>query len=253
MMLSVSDLQVRYGDREALSGISFNAEAGQWLMFLGPNGAGKSTLLKAVSGWLPFEGRVDVMGKNVQAYRPRDLAKVMGMLSQHHDVRDAFTVEECVRMGRYAYRGGILGREDRGGDAAVDEAIRQTGIVHLRRRSLMTLSGGERQRVFLARVLAQQPRVLLLDEPNGALDLAQQKNIFDMVAEWLKTPGRLAVSAVHDLSIARKYGTDAVLLSGGRMAAQGRAKDALLPQHLQKVYGMDVHGWMRELLTLWEE
>lgn len=252
-MLSVSGLSVKYGAKEALGGISFKAGEGQWLMLLGPNGAGKSTLLKAVSGWLPFEGEVEVMGESVRKYRPKELARVMGVLSQHHQINEAFTAEECVRMGRYAYRGGIFGREDRDGDKAVEDAIRQTDIAHLRNRSLLTLSGGERQRVFLARVLAQRPKILLLDEPNGALDLAQQKNIFDLVAEWLKTPGRLAVSAVHDLSIAKKYGTDALLLSGGHAAAQGKMNEVLSPGHLQNVYGMDVHGWMRELTKLWEE
>ena len=126
-----------------------------------------------------------------------------------------------------------------------------TGMTALRRASVLTLSGGELQRAFLAQVFAQNPRLLILDEPANHLDLVYQKQIFSLIGQWLREPGRAVLSIVHDLSLALRYGTHATLLDGGRCVAQGTAREALAPEHLEKVYGMDVRGWMRELLGEW--
>ena len=117
---------------------------------------------------------------------------------------------------------------------------------------MLTLSGGELQRTFLAQVFAQNPQVLILDEPANHLDLIYQKHIFSLVKDWLKEPGRAVLSVVHDLSLARRYGTHALLLHGGKCIAQGRMREVLTPENLDKVYGMDVYKWMRELLGQWD-
>lgn len=115
----------------------------------------------------------------------------------------------------------------------------------------MTLSGGELQRTFLAQVFAQNPKILILDEPANHLDLKYQQHIFSLIAEWLKTPGRAVLSVVHDLSLARKYGTHAVLMNQGKCIAQGEADGVFTPENLQAVYGMDVYGFMRDMLGQW--
>ena len=117
----------------------------------------------------------------------------------------------------------------------------------------LTLSGGELQRTFLAQVLAQNPKLLLLDEPTNHLDLIYQKQIFALIGQWLQTPGRAVVSVVHDLSLARAFGTDALLMDSGRKIALGRANDVLTPANLDRVYGMDVAAWMRGLYSQWAE
>ena len=126
-----------------------------------------------------------------------------------------------------------------------------TGMTALCSASVLTLSGGELQRAFLAQVFAQNPRLLILDEPANHLDLVYQKHIFSLIEQWLREPGRAVLSVVHDLSLALRYGTHAALLDGGRCVAQGKAREALAPEHLAQVYGMDVRGWMRELLGEW--
>ena len=123
----------------------------------------------------------------------------------------------------------------------------------LRKRSLLELSGGEVQRAFLAQVLAQEPEILLLDEPANHLDLVYQQSLFSLIGQWLQTPGRAALSVVHDLSIVRRYGTHAVLMNEGRAVAQGPIEAVFTPENLQKVYSMDVYGWMNDLYALWQE
>ena len=251
-MLKASHLTVRYGRRTVVDDLSFSLEEGQWLMLCGPNGAGKSSLVSALSRLVPCTGTVTLDGRDVRALKPGALAQRMGVLSQHNHVGYDYTVEEIVRLGRYAHRRGFLSSQDADGEKQVERALALTGMAELRHQSVLTLSGGERQRAFLAQVFAQDPQLLILDEPANHLDLIYQKHVFSLIAEWLKTPGRAVLSVVHDLSLARMYGTHALLLHEGRCAAQGELADVLTPDQLQSVYGMDVHGWMRSLLTQWE-
>ena len=126
-----------------------------------------------------------------------------------------------------------------------------TGLKSLLNQSVLTLSGGELQRVFLAQLFAQNPRLLLLDEPTNHLDLLYQKQVFALIQEWLKTPGRAVVSVVHDLSLARAYGKQALLLDRGKIKASGEINEVLNARNLDSVYSMDVYEWMRSKLEQW--
>ena len=249
-MLEVQNLNVRYGPLRVVDGVSFTVREGEWLMIVGPNGAGKSTVLNAVSQGVAYTGDIRLGGQDVRHMRPRERAQWLGTLSQSHAVGYAFTVEEIVRLGRYAYTGALEGR-NREDASAVEAALAITGMAPYRSHSVLTLSGGELQRAFLAQVFAQNPRLLLLDEPTNHLDLAYQKQVFGLIREWLREPGRAAVSVVHDLSLARQYGTRALLLNGGKVVADGPIDQALSPDNLQRVYGMDVYAWMQKLLAAW--
>ena len=134
----------------------------------------------------------------------------------------------------------------------MEQALALTGLMELRRASMLTLSGGETQRVFLAQVFAQNPQALILDEPANHLDLKYQQHIFSLIQDWLKQPGRAVLSVVHDLSLARRFGTHAVLMDHGKCVSQGAVNDVLTPDSLRAVYDMDVYGWMREMLGQWE-
>ena len=250
-VLEVNDLSVRYGELTIVDRLSFTVEAGQWLMIVGPNGAGKSTLLNAVTQGVGYTGDVRLEGKNVKAIKPALLAREMGMLMQSHEAAYSFTVEEVVTLGRYAWSSGFLSGRGEGDREAVENALRLTGMEAQRGQSVLTLSGGELQRTFLAQVFAQDPKLLLLDEPTNHLDLVYQKQVFDIIADWLKMPGRAVVSVVHDLSLARAYGTHALLLDRGRGVAFGPNREVLTPKKLDPVYRMDVAGWMRALLAQW--
>lgn len=198
-MLEVQNLSVRFGSAVIVNDVSFSVQDGDWLMLIGPNGAGKSTIVNAVSRGVPYTGTVLFEGKDVQKTPAHLLARGMGVLAQHHTVGYAFSVEEVVRLGRYAYAPGIFSRRSDEDERSVAEAMELTGVAHIARQSVLTLSGGELQRVFLAQLFAQNPRLLLLDEPTNHLDLVYQKQIFSLVREWLSKGGRAVVSVVHDL------------------------------------------------------
>ncbi len=250
-MLKVEELSVRYGKAVIVDRLSFSVDEGEWLMIAGPNGAGKSTTLKAVMQSVPSRGRILFEGEDIRKKSPRRLAQCVGMMLQSHLAEYAFSVEEVVDMGRYCRRG-RFGREEEEDRRAVNEALALTGLEKIRRQSVLTLSGGELQRTFLAQIFAQDPRLLLLDEPANHLDLPYQKQVFGLIRDWLKKPGRAAVSVVHDLSLVKAYGTKALLMDHGRASSQGSIPQVMTPQNLESVYGMDVYGWMNEMLGQWK-
>lgn len=222
------------------------------MMLAGPNGAGKSTLIEAIAQGVPYTGSIQWEGTDIRSLKPAQLARRIGVLSQKNTVGYAYTVEEVVGLGRYAYKAGFLSGKDEDGQAQVERALALTGLTELRRASMLTLSGGETQRAFLAQVFAQNPQVLILDEPANHLDLKYQQHIFSLIQEWLKTPGRAVMSVVHDLSLARRYGTHAVLMHHGKSVSQGETGQVLTPDNLRGVYDMDVYAWMRAMLSQWE-
>ncbi len=157
-LLEVQNLSVRFGSAVIVDGVSFSVKPGDWLMLIGPNGAGKSTIVNAVSRGVPYTGTVLFEGKDVQKMPAHLLARGMGVLAQQHTVGYAFSVEEVVRLGRYAYAPGIFSRRSSEDERSVAEAMDLTGVAHLARQSVLTLSGGELQRVFLAQLFAQRSR-----------------------------------------------------------------------------------------------
>ena len=253
-MLTVEHLTVRYGDFTAVSDVSFRLEAGQWLMLCGPNGAGKSSLLGALSLRVPSSGRLLMLGQDLRTMKPAERARRIAVLAQRNSAAYAYTVEELVRLGRYAHRKGWLAAgADPEGEEKVEKALAAAGLTEYRRTSLLALSGGELQRAFLAQVLAQDPCLLLLDEPVNHLDLRYQRQLLDLVAAGAaEKPGRAVLAAVHDLSLALRYGTHALLLQSGRTAGCGTPAEVLTPERLHSVWGMDVAGWMRDLAEPWQ-
>ncbi len=252
-MLDVQELTIRYGAHTVVDRLNFRVEEGQWLMIAGPNGAGKSTVLNAITQGVVYSGDVLLHGKDIKQYKPRQRAGEVGVLAQNHFVGYDFSVEEVVRLGRYAHSGGVLsGHKDSDVDA-VERALKLTGMDSQRNQSVLTLSGGELQRTFLAQVFAQDPKLLLLDEPTNHLDLVYQKQVFALIANWVREPGRAVVSVVHDLSLAKAFGTNALLMHRGKLIAQGGVDEVLSSAYLDPVYGMDVYEWMGAMLSQWKK
>ena len=252
-MLAAEHITVRYGTRTVVSDLSFHLRPGQWLMLAGPNGAGKTTLIEAITQGVPYSGSFRWYGRDLKSVSPGDIARGIGVLSQRNSLSYAYSVEEIVSLGRYAHQRGFLSLRDEEGQARVEEALAAAGLTDLRRASMLTLSGGETQRVFLAQVLAQDPRLLILDEPANHLDLKYQQSIFTLIGEWLRRPDRAVLSVVHDLSLALRFGTDALLMKDGRCVSQGPIREVLTRSNLREAYDMDVSGWMLESLARWQE
>lgn len=250
-MLEVKNLTVQYGSRKIVDDVTFKVNEGQWLMVVGPNGAGKSTIVNAISRNTNYSGDIYFEGQNIKKMKTVQLAKGIGILTQNHHVGYGFTVEEVVRLGRYAYSRGVLSVKREDENDYVEEALKITGMTDMRYKSVLTLSGGELQRTFLAQLFAQNPKLLILDEPTNHLDLVYQQHIFELIQEWLQKPGRAVLSVVHDLSLARAYGTDALLLNKGKTVIAGAAKQVLTPEYMNPAYQMDVAAWMQKMLQQW--
>ena len=251
-MLQGEHITVRYGSCAVVDDLSFHLGEGEWLMLAGPNGAGKSTLIETIAQGVPYTGMIRWNGEDIRNLKGSRFAQRIGVLSQKNNVGYAYTVEEVVSLGRYAYKAGLFSGKDDRGKAEVEKALEMTGLTELRHASMLTLSGGETQRVFLAQVFAQDPQVLILDEPANHLDLKYQKHIFSLIQEWLKEPGRAVLSVVHDLSLARRYGSHAILMDHGKSVSQGPIDEVMTSGNLEQVYGMNVYAWMQEMLGQWQ-
>lgn len=252
-MLDINNLTVQYGSLKIIDDLTFSVKPQEWLMVVGPNGAGKSTIVSAIAQGIPYRGNVSINDHDVSKLKPNVAAKFFGVLTQNHTVGYSFTVEEVVRLGRYAFSKGMFSSKDKEDDEKIEKAIRMTGMEPYRKQSVLTLSGGELQRTFLAQLLAQDPQLLILDEPTNHLDLVYQKQIFELIKNWIKDTGRSVMSVVHDLNLAKAYGTHAILLDKGQIVSSGQTDDVLTAGNLNRVYGMDVYAWMRQMLSQWNE
>ena len=251
-LLNVSHLSVSRQGKEIVHDVSLSLDPGSILMLVGPNGAGKSTLLSALSGVLPYSGHVEIRGEDLRSMSRRKIALAIGLLMQRNSGSFDYTVEDIVRLGRYASRRNPFARSGLS-DEKVEEALAFTGMESLRMHPMYTLSGGEMQRAFLAQVFAQDPGVLLLDEPANHLDFLYQKDIFSLIDRWRHQEGKAVLCVVHDLALARKYADNVMLLHEGSCAAAGRPDDVFSSPALEQVYGMDVHAWMDSLYSLWQK
>jgi len=252
-LLDVNNLTVSFGPITIVDNVSFYVNEGEWLMIVGPNGAGKSTVVSAISQGISYSGSISYKGSDVKKMKPHQLARCIGVLSQNHNVSYSFSVEEIVRLGRYSYSPGIFSSSGDEDEEKINHALEVTGMLPFVKQSVLTLSGGELQRTFLAQLFAQDPSLLILDEPTNHLDLVYQKQVFELITAWIAQTGRSVISVVHDLSLARAYGTRALLMHQGKSVALGDIEDVLTRDNLKAVYSLDVHEWMRDMLSQWED
>jgi len=238
--LEVKKLDFSYQEREVLKDISFAVECGGFVAIIGPNGSGKSTLLKNISAALtPGQGVVLIDQQNVYAMKAGALAKKMAVVPQESTTHFAFTVMETVLMGRLPHLRRFQGEGERD-MAIVRWAMQVTGTWPLKDRLITDISGGERQRVMVARALAQDPQVLLLDEPTAFLDLHHQFALLELL-QGLTQSGKLTVIAVlHDLNLAAQFSNQVILLHQAGIFAYGSPAEVLTTQNIRQVYGIEV-------------
>jgi iron complex transport system ATP-binding protein len=239
-MIEAEHLSFAYGRRPVLADVSLAVAAGELVGVIGPNGGGKTTLVRLLSGVLaPGAGIVRLGGRPLATYRRRDLARRLAVVPQDPTLELPFTALEVVLMGRAPHLAAL--GFPRAGDVEIARAaMARLGVAELEDRPLDRLSGGERQRILLARALAQEPAVLLLDEPTTHLDLRHQVGIYDVVHELARARGVAVVSVLHDLNLAALYCDRLALLAGGRLVRQGPPAEVLDAGTLRAAYATDV-------------
>ncbi len=234
--IRLRSVDLRVGGADILRDVTMDVAFGRVLALVGPNGAGKSSLLGVMAGDVrPSSGEVLVDGRPVGDVRPPELARMRSVLLQENRVAFAFTAHEVVAMGRAPWRGAD-GASD---DDAIAEAMAAADVAHLAERTYVSLSGGEKARVSLARVLAQETPVVLLDEPTAALDLRHQEDVL-RAARRLAGIGRAVVIVLHDLSLAAAYADDVAMIAGGTLAAVGAPAAVLTADRIESVYATGV-------------
>ncbi|MBB3731898.1 ABC transporter ATP-binding protein [Nonomuraea dietziae] len=223
-MIEVQGLSVALGGRPVLSDVALTVRRGEWLAVIGPNGAGKSTLLRAIMGLIPCEG--SVLFDAAPLGRPRERARTVAFAPQTPGLPPDMTVFDYALLGRTPYIP-YLGRESRRDREVTASVLDRLDLTALAGRRVENLSGGERQRVVLARALAQEAPVLLLDEPTTALDLGHQQQVLELVDHLRLADGLTVVTTLHDLSLAGQYADRLLLLADGRAVASGRPSQVL--------------------------
>ena len=242
MNLHLENVRYRYpgASHDALTDVSLSVGLGEFHAVLGPNGSGKTTLVRIALGALPpHVGRADIDRRPASAWSRQDLAKLVGVVPQREDNLFPQRVRETVLLGRYAHLS-LWGRERLEDHAAVDRALAACDVRQLADRWLWTLSGGEYQRVRVARALAQEPKLLVLDEPGMSLDLKHEMELFELVRGLVERQGLGVLMITHDLNLAARFADSLLLLEGGRPIASGAPADVLTQQTVEAVFSWPV-------------
>ena len=235
--ISCSSVVVSFDGVEVLKGIDIHVPFGGWVTIVGPNGAGKSTLLRAVAGLLPARGDVSVGGRAVASMGRRELARLVALVPQEPVIPPGMPVLDYVLLGRTAHLG-FFAAETTSDVSLALEALSDLDAGHLARRTVDTLSGGERQRVVIARALAQESPVLLLDEPTTALDIGHQQEVLDLVDRLRSERNLTVLATMHDLTLAGQYAEHLVMLDAGLVVAAGTADEVLTGDLVSLHYGV---------------
>jgi iron complex transport system ATP-binding protein len=234
-VIELSDVTVHLGGRPVVDGVDLEVAAGEWVGLIGPNGAGKTTLLRAVAGLVPFTGSILLDGRPAGELRRSAISRLLAVVPQEPSTPPWMTVGEYVLMGRTPHLG-PLAREGMRDREAAAHALERLDLIGYEERRLGTLSGGEKQRVVVARALAQEARIVLLDEPTAALDIGHQQQALELLDLLRAESGLTLVAAMHDLTLAAQYADRMVLLDAGRIAAEGSPRDVLTEDLIGRHY-----------------
>jgi iron complex transport system ATP-binding protein len=238
-VIELKDLSVTLDGKPILHGIDLSVGEGSWVSVIGPNGSGKTTLLRAVAGLVPYSGEVTISGVPAGSMARREIARTVAYLPQDPVSPPEMTVIEYVLLGRTPHIP-YLGSEGRADRALASSVLEQTGLELFSRRRLGTLSGGERQRAVVARALAQEARILLLDEPTTGMDIGHQQQTLELVDSLRAALGLTVLSAIHDLTLAGQFSERLLLIDAGHVCAIGAPGTVLTEELLLKHYGVAV-------------
>ena len=239
-ILEVEKIEFGYSENLVLNGIDFSIERGKFISIIGPNGSGKSTLLKTLNNlYIPTCGSIKIDGKDINSFKKRDLAKEIALVPQDTSIDYDFSVEDIVLMGRHPYKKRFE-RENEDDYSIAREAMELTNTIKFSKKSIREISGGERQRVIIAKALAQNPRIILLDEPTSNLDINHQIDILNLLKKLNRERNTTVILVIHDINLAARYSDEIILVNKGRILSKGRPEDVISLKNIEETYNMKV-------------
>ena len=252
-MIELKNLSAGYDGVDIVRNVSLKLGTGNNLCILGPNGSGKTTLLKAMAGIIPSRGDVLIDGKSIRGMKRYEIAKEVAVMSQLSTIYFSYTVFETVLLGRYLYMKDNLLKEPSEKDKDyVRKCLETVGMLDKQYKQINTLSGGQIQRVFLARVLAQEPNIILLDEPTNHLELKSQRELIHYLKKWSKDYNHSVIGVFHDINHALELADYLLVLGQDNAMVFGKPEEILNSNLLNEAYEMDVAGYMHECFKKWE-
>jgi iron complex transport system ATP-binding protein len=241
LTLRLEQVSLGYGNRTILKDASLEAVPGEVLGIIGPNGSGKSTLIRGITRLLtPSHGQIFIDGHTIDKLKPSDLAQLVAVVPQNAVLPELFTAVEVVLMGRTPHLG-LFRYESNNDFTIIHKAMEATNTVHLAERRVGELSGGEKQRLVIARALAQEPKIILLDEPTAHLDINYQIETMEMIRHLCREQNLIVVIALHDLNLAVQYCDRLIILNHGKIYSQGTPEVVITAPTIKEVYGADVY------------
>jgi len=237
--IELKDVTVELGGRAVVDRVAATVASGEWLALIGPNGAGKTSLLRAIARLVPYSGSIALEGRSTSSLSRTELSRLLAVVPQEPSTPPWMTVSEYVLLGRTPYLG-PLGKESARDRDAARRALSRLDLLEYGARRLGTLSGGEKQRVVVARALAQDARIVLLDEPTAALDIGHQQQALELLDSLRAESGLTLVAAMHDLTLAAQYADRMLLLDGGRVVLEGAPAEVLTEAALAAHYGATI-------------
>jgi iron complex transport system ATP-binding protein len=238
-VIALEGVTVELGGRAVVDGVDLDVPEGEWLALIGPNGAGKTTLLRAVARLLPYRGSISLAGRSTAELHRSELSRLVAVVPQEPSTPPWMTVAEYVLLGRTPHLGPLAKEGARDREAAA-RALARLDVLDCGARTLGTLSGGEKQRVVVARALAQDARIVLLDEPTAALDIGHQQQALELLDSLRAESGLTLVAAMHDLTLAAQYADRVALLDRGRVGADGAPVDVLTEESIAAHFGASI-------------
>ena len=251
-MLKVDSISVYYNNFKALDNVSFEFKKGENISIIGANGSGKTTFLKCLCNILDFKGNVYLDNKNIKNIKRKELAKKIGMLSQIIPINFDFSVFDTVMMGRFIHQDRFFVSNNKEDEEIVINALKTVELLNLKDKNISNLSGGQLQRVFLAKIIAQNPDIILLDEPTNHLDFKYQIELITFLKKWSLKENKTIIGVIHDINLAMLLTDNIIIMENGKIKMYDKSENIIKSNILNSIYNIDIKKYMLDTLKKWE-
>ena len=251
-MLKVDSISVYYNNFKALDNVSFEFKKGENISIIGANGSGKTTFLKCLCNILDFKGNVYLDNKNIKNIKRKELAKKIGMLSQIIPINFDFSVFDTVMMGRFIHQDRFFVSNNKEDEEIVINALKTVELLNLKDKNISNISGGQLQRVFLAKIIAQNPDIILLDEPTNHLDFKYQIELITFLKKWSLKENKTIIGVIHDINLAMLLTDNIIIMENGKIKMYDKSENIIKSNILNSIYNIDIKKYMLDTLKKWE-